>query len=317
MLKIKNEMELEAEAFDSRLKDRINNGHIPDLRKMQNCDWFYNNVWRRPYLVNMVYGKILQFALTNLRARSKVLEVGCGPGYISLELARNGFDVLGLDISEYCIQIANQYKQENTFLDGFGSLEYLKNDFTTFDFSENSFDAICFFQTLHHFNQPAVIIHKVKRLLKPGGIIIVNEPARDMITQKDAALYALIRVLLSVSNHWYEKRPIPVAEEEVDSFVKECLTEYIDAKDYDEGVQSVHDNSSYSNEILKNLERNFSRCCFEWDYSFVPRIVGGLRFESEEKMKETAEFLKTFDLYAIKLGLIQPGGFFYAGTVKK
>ena len=205
MVRNNTEMDLEAHAFDNRLRERIKNGHIPDLRKVQNCDWFYNNVWRRPYMVDMVYGKILQFALNHLKGKKRVLEIGCGPGYISLELARNGYNVTGLDVSEYSIQIAKQMAQENTYLEGFGQLEYLKNDFLLSDFPEDSFDAICFFQTLHHFDSPELVIKKAKKILKSDGVIIVNEPSRDLITQKDAALYALIRILLSENNQWYQR----------------------------------------------------------------------------------------------------------------
>ena len=310
-------MDLEAQAFDNRLRERIKNGHIPDLRKVQNCDWFYNNVWRRPYLVEMVYGKILEFALKNLEGKKKVLEVGCGPGYISLELARNGYNVTGIDVSKYSIQIADQTAQENQYKDGFGSLEYLQKDFILFDCPEKSYDAVCFFQTLHHFASLNTVIDKVKKILRPGGIIIVNEPSRDLITQKDAALYALIRVLLSASNHWHSNIPIPQSEQELKSYVNDCLNEFKEAKDSNEDVQSIHDNSSHSSEILALLRKNFSEKKVDWDYAYVPRMVGGLRFENDEKEKLVADFLKIFDLFAISLGLIQPGGFYYVGALKK
>lgn len=317
MVEINTEMDLEAQAFDNRLRERIKNGHIPDIRKVQNCDWFYNNVWRRPYMVEMVYGKILQFALVQLKGKKRVLEIGCGPGYISLELARNGYDVTGLDVSEYSIQIANKMALEKSYKEGFGHLEYQKNDFILSDFPENSFDAICFFQTLHHFDSPKLVIRKAKKILKSGGIIIVNEPSRDLITRKDAALYALIRILLSAGNQWFSNISIPQSEEELKKYVQECFNEFTEAKDCDEGIQSIHDNSSYSSEIIALLNENFTRISVEPDYAFVPRTVGGLRFESEEKTKSVVEFLKIFDLYAISTGLIQPGGFFYAGSVKK
>lgn len=317
MNEIRTEMDLEAQAFDNRLRERIKNGHIPDLRKMQNCDWFYNNVWRRPYMVEMVYGKMLQFTLDHLKGKKKILEIGCGPGYISLELARNGYDVTGIDVSEYSIQIANQMAHDNTYQEGFGHLEYQKKDFFLSDFSEESFDVICFFQTLHHFDSPELVINKGKRILKPDGIIIVNEPSRDIITQKDAALYALIRILLSAGNHWYSHVPIPQSDGELKKYILECFNEFTEARDCNEDVQSIHDNSSYSSEIISYLDKNFSKISLEWDYAFVPRTVGGLRFESEEKNKLVSDFFKIFDLYAISTGLIQPGGFYYAGSTKK
>jgi hypothetical protein len=43
----------EAEAFIRQILDRVENGHIPDLRYTQKCEYFYNNVWRHPDFVKL------------------------------------------------------------------------------------------------------------------------------------------------------------------------------------------------------------------------------------------------------------------------
>ena len=48
-------LEAEANAFDAQIEERIRNGHIPDLRRAQACDWFYNNPWRRPEYVELEF----------------------------------------------------------------------------------------------------------------------------------------------------------------------------------------------------------------------------------------------------------------------
>ena len=90
-----------------------------------------------------------------------------------------------------------------------------------------------------------------------------------MITQKDAALYALIRILLSENNQWYSKIPLPQSEEEFKKYVQECFNEFTEAKDCNEEIQSIHDNSSYSLEITALLNENFTKKTIEWDYSFA------------------------------------------------
>ena len=51
--KISVDLHQEAEAFNSQIDERIANGHIPDLRLAEPCDYFYNNPWRRPAYVKL------------------------------------------------------------------------------------------------------------------------------------------------------------------------------------------------------------------------------------------------------------------------
>ena len=65
-IKLSQELELEARAFDEQIQERIRNGHIPDLRLVEPCDWFRNNIWRRPYLIDLSIGRVLRFFLAHL-----------------------------------------------------------------------------------------------------------------------------------------------------------------------------------------------------------------------------------------------------------
>ena len=92
----------EAHAFDRQIDERVANGHIPDLRLCTPCDYFYNNPWRRPAYVQLDFGEQFEIIREAIRTHAPkaertpvVLEVGCGPGYLSLELARAGFNVTG------------------------------------------------------------------------------------------------------------------------------------------------------------------------------------------------------------------------------
>ncbi len=60
-----DETELEAQAFDDQIKERVKHGHIPDLREVKPCDYFYCNPWRHPELVHIDMGESLQLMLKN------------------------------------------------------------------------------------------------------------------------------------------------------------------------------------------------------------------------------------------------------------
>ena len=98
----KNNLKGEARAFDKRIKSRINKGFVPDLRKLKFNDFFYKSFWRDPLFVELyileIY-KIFKFLFNKFaKGKKRVLDIGCGSGYLSLELAREGFEVTGVDI---------------------------------------------------------------------------------------------------------------------------------------------------------------------------------------------------------------------------
>lgn len=306
----------EATAFDEHIHKRIRHGHLPDLRRARSCKWFYNNPWREPYLADMVFGKYFQFAMQFVKGKT-LLEVGSGPGHMALEFAREGFEVTGVEISEASVKIARQVNEENTYQDNFGTLKYLIQDFLDWEASDN-FDNICFFGTLHHFDKVAEVLDKVRDLLTSQGRIIVVEPARDWLSEKDAAIIALIRWLLASKNSWHENLPLPSTEEEVRKYIDECLREYHDARDHSErGSQSPCDNASFADEMLKELRYRFNEKAFEPGFAFFPRMGGGVRGPSIKEERQMSIFLNLFDHYAVTNGLMNPGGFLWAGQKNK
>src|SRR6185437_10280816 len=116
-------------------------------RRLKKVDWFYNNVFREPELFKIHWGPRVEAILSRAQAKGgRVLEVGCGCGMLSLELARRGLDVVGLDLSPASISVANRYKEENPFLEGFGTLEYVCGDVGGISFDAASFDTVVFFR---------------------------------------------------------------------------------------------------------------------------------------------------------------------------
>ena len=132
MVEVDEKLQNEAKAFSTQISERISMGHIPDLRLSKRCEYFYNNVWRAPVFVEMSFVEIFNNIIGSINnAHSfadtpKILEVGCGPGHISLELARNGFNVIGIDISEQCIAFANEYSEKDPYKSERGCLRYIQ-----------------------------------------------------------------------------------------------------------------------------------------------------------------------------------------------
>jgi SAM-dependent methyltransferase len=106
----------------------------------------------------------------NLEPGMKILDVGCGPGRHSLELARRGYVTHGIDISHAFIELARGEK-----VDG-ATFERLDARLLEFD---QEFDAvICLcqgaFGLMTAQDEDSVVVHKMAAALKPGGKLALS-----------------------------------------------------------------------------------------------------------------------------------------------
>lgn len=313
--KMNKKLQEEALAFDRRVQERVLNGLIPDLQNCQPNEWFYNNPWRHPEYVQMVFGEYLSFALKHIDPKSKILEVGSGLGHMTLELSRLGHYVSGVELSDFSVKTAKQTAEKYLNPDHAGSLKYHTCDFLSWS-EEDEFDVICFFLTLHHFENLEDIITKASNLLSEGGKIIVVEPARDLFSKRNATIAGLIRIILSFYNGWHEKINTPLKLSDMDQYFEEVLLEYREAKEKTEQEQSPNDNSAYAVEMIDAIKTQFSQDELKYGNSLVPRLVGGVRANNLQKTLEVARFIKLFDSYCTDNGFLDPGVFYFAGTKK-
>jgi len=111
------------------------------------------------------------FALLESPPR-RIVEFGCGVGWLSLYLARRGYDVLGVDISTDAIVQARASRDALT--------ENIRADFIAADYEEFSgaenFDYAIFHDALHHAEDERAALACAFRALKPGGAVITFEP---------------------------------------------------------------------------------------------------------------------------------------------
>ncbi len=316
------ELDREAQAFDSQIAERIRQGHIPDIRLTQPCEYFYNNSWRHPEYVKIDMGEQLDLIGSVLRRRQclqakplRVLEVGCGPGWLSLELARLGYRVTGLDLSSDCINVAMKQAQSDPWLESRGALEYIAGDFFQSGFADGSFDAVVFLGSLHHFADQRKVMAEVERVLGSEGIVVAHEPTRDRMTEGNATFIHLLRVILSAGKGYYQETPIPaditVHEKEISQIYREMKYE----DESGENVQSAHDNDAGHKEMYAALLESFSELEYQERYAFFHEMIGGLRF-GQATNNLLARYLRDTDGKLCKLGMLQPTEFLFVGKKK-
>ncbi len=292
----------EAEAFDAQTKERIANGFVPDLRRLEEVDWFYNNVWRDPQMALLHWqpriDKIIGIAS---QSGGQVLELGCGCGMLSLEMARHGLQVTGVDLSPVSIEVANEYREANPFGEGFGRLKYICGDFEELEFPKESYDSVVFFRSLHHFPNTSAVMARTKRILKPGGNLIISEPIRSHFNRDSARMAALLRLVLPTWVPAGEKLAGPWSAERLEENINEIFAEYI----YEgEHHQSEMDNSTDSAEVIREaVAQHLEIVVEEFSDAFTDKILGGLRGENRYDL---ARLLKTFDAYLVQKAILPP-----------
>lgn len=305
-------LEKEAAAFDKQALERIQNGFVPDLRRLKKVDWFYNNVWRDPEFAKIHWFPRIKNIIEHAKkSGSKVLEVGCGLGMLSLEFARHGLEVTGVDLSPKSIEIAKHYKEANPFKGNFGSLRYICADFKEIEFEKEYFDSVVFFRTFHHIPDPERTVQKVSSILALGGKIILSEPVRAHFTMESALLAGILRIILPTWIPYSEKLKRDWNEGDWNQEIHDIFEEYVIKGKYE---QSPMDNTTNSSEeIVKSIKKHFMIIEENYYDAFVDKIIGGLRGEYKY---ELANFLSFLDKYIIENGFLPPTSLELVGTKK-
>jgi ubiquinone/menaquinone biosynthesis C-methylase UbiE len=104
-------------------------------------------------------------------AGKRVLEYGCGTGSHSMEMARMGAEVVGIDISEQGIRVATERAAEANL----PNATYEVMDAEEMTFPDCSFDLIIGEGILHHLDLEKCYA-EISRVLKPGGKAVFMEP---------------------------------------------------------------------------------------------------------------------------------------------
>lgn len=113
--------------------------------------------------------KLLQFLMDD-QIGMEVLDVGTGPGFLALQLAKLGHRTTGVDISTEMLRIATE-KARTMKLD----CSFVQGDAELLPFSFSSFDAVISRHLLGALSRPMHAYREWLRVLKPGGKVIVMD----------------------------------------------------------------------------------------------------------------------------------------------
>jgi 2-polyprenyl-3-methyl-5-hydroxy-6-metoxy-1,4-benzoquinol methylase len=108
-----------------------------------------------------------------------ILDIGCGDGSISLPLVNARTRLTLLDLSESMLAIA----RSRIPLHLSANVEIVNGDFLTAELGAHSYDLILCIGVLAHVDSPSATIDEIIRLLRPGGMVVIeNTDSRHPIS---------------------------------------------------------------------------------------------------------------------------------------
>jgi len=127
------------------------------------------------------YEHLHRYALSlELAIGKSVLDIASGEGYGAALLAEVAQAVVGVDIDSQAIQHATQkYSRHN--------LSFRVGDCAAIPLPDHSVDLVTSFETIEHHAQHDEMMAEIKRVLRPGGVLVISSPNR--LTYSDEPQY--------------------------------------------------------------------------------------------------------------------------------
>ena len=118
------------------------------------------------------------YLIPHIKRTDHILDVGCGPGTITADLAALAPQgrVIGIDAVESVVQQATEHAASRTL----NNVTFRKVDANVLLFDDDTFDIVHCHQVLQHVKNPVEILKEMRRVAKPGGLVAAREA--DYIT---------------------------------------------------------------------------------------------------------------------------------------
>jgi SAM-dependent methyltransferase len=147
---------------------------------------------------------------------AKVLSIGCGSGALERDLVRRGIaaSVEAFDASPASIDLARKLAAG----EGFSSaIHYSIADFNRVALDRSKFDLVCFHQSLHHVEALEHLLVQVRRALKPGGMLYLDEfvgPSRTYWNEYTVRWYRALYQTFPRSVRHFDQFALPIQKED-------------------------------------------------------------------------------------------------------
>jgi ubiquinone/menaquinone biosynthesis C-methylase UbiE len=133
----------------------------------------YSSLVTEGILAKRIASEEARFFLPHLRPGMRLLDCGCGPGTITVNLAEivAPGKVVGIDIEDKQFEIGRAYAREREV----SNVRFETGNIYDLPFASNTFDAVFAHAILYHLKTPNKALTELHRILKPGGVIGIRD----------------------------------------------------------------------------------------------------------------------------------------------
>jgi SAM-dependent methyltransferase len=110
------------------------------------------------------------FVLPSIGGRDRLVDVGCGPGSITVGLAQVAGHVTGIDVDEAEFADARAYAEKH----GIDNVEFLQGSIYDLGLPDTSVDVCTLFSMMETLDDPLAGLAEVRRVVKPGGLVAAS-----------------------------------------------------------------------------------------------------------------------------------------------
>lgn len=107
----------------------------------------------------------------------KIVDIGCGAGFIANGLASQGHEVLGVDLSASSLAVAAKYASRGA------AVRYQQGDAGSIEAPSESFDVALLLDVLEHVETPERLLAEAARLVRPGGLVFFHTFNRTQLAR--------------------------------------------------------------------------------------------------------------------------------------
>jgi len=125
------------------------------------------NRLRIPWIIKTIEEK--------LGPHKKILDIGCGGGFLTNALANAHHEVTGIDLSKESLAIAAKNDVTTRVI-------YLQASAEELPFPSNSFDVVSALDLLEHVEDPAKVVAQASKVLKPNGLFFFHTFNRTLLS---------------------------------------------------------------------------------------------------------------------------------------
>ena len=163
--------------------------------------WLYGLITETP-MVRAAHHRFVTAVLAQNADPGLALDVGTGPGYVAVEVARGrpGLQIVGLDLAVPMVNKARRYAAW-TRIDG--RTLWPQADGHCLPFSDASFDLVFSSFALHHWHDPLGVLNEMARVLCPGGRYYLSDVCREPnLFQRLFAYASVPAISLAFGSYW-------------------------------------------------------------------------------------------------------------------